>query len=255
MKHLLLSVFFLLALISCKKEEIDKKISNCLSEEKEDGLTGCIKENFGSLYDDYCEVIIVENVIRLSEGAKMWLPFYCYEVGEKIYYSNEQGNETFLSVKRKSYGRISTGHEEVGTCRDSTDRNKIYCVDGEYANITLSSDLLGLEPIISIKGEIKQPFSIDSIKTGTSLEIYTIRRTDSSAIITPHFNLTIENEDLMIESNIKYYPEIEILGKYFFYVYSQKFDFFSVRIKIYYNKEFGLVSFVDKTGVQWRLDE
>lgn len=252
MKHLLLSILFLLVLVSCKKEEIDEKISNCLLEEKEDGVTGCIKENFGSLYDDYCEVIIVEDVIRLSEDSKMWLPFYCYEVGEKIYYSDEQSNETFFSIERKNYSRLSAGYHNFETCLDSTNRKKLYCIDNEYASVTISSELLELEPTISVKSEIKLPFSIDSIKTGTSLEIRTL---DSSGTITPHFNLTIEKEESMINSNIKYYSEIEILGKHFFEVYSQKFDFFGGRIKIYYNKEYGIVSFVDETGVQWRLDQ
>ncbi|MEZ4888767.1 MAG: hypothetical protein R3E32_28835 [Chitinophagales bacterium] len=54
--------------------------------------------------------------------------------------------------------------------------------------------------------------------------------------------------------DFQYLPEIEILGKTFFEVYTHEEDLKGFYTKIYYNKEFGIVSFVDETGMQWRVD-
>ncbi|MGB0930437.1 MAG: hypothetical protein ACPGVB_06665 [Chitinophagales bacterium] len=67
------------------------------------------------------------------------------------------------------------------------------------------------------------------------------------------FNWENHNQSLPYY-DFQYLPKIEILGKTFFEVYTHEEDLNGFYTKIYYNKEYGIVSFVDEMGVQWRVD-
>jgi len=252
MKYLLLSAFFLLALVSCQKEESppirNHEFGNCLKDEEPLFPEGC--NVFDSQTSQFCEVVHSPYIFSLSETAGDWLPYYCCEKGDTIPYLNQQGKKVHLSILGKS--RSKTGIQVIGTCESDSSKNKIRCRNFEKAIIYIESALSEQVLVLHLWPDFETD-SLESLKLGAHLNIYNdTRRTNNNVFSFPvdWINLTKP-----FPHNFEYLPEIKILGKTFFEVYTHEEGLNGFYTKIYYNKEFGMVSFVDETGVQWRLDK
>ena len=57
------------------------------------------------------------------------------------------------------------------------------------------------------------------------------------------------------EDNFMFFEELEILGKKFENVYTYENVFDPDAVKMFYNQKYGIVSFIDKTGKQWVIND
>ena len=240
-----------LCIVSCKKEDNapirNHEFGNCLKDEEPLSSEGC--NVFELQTSQYCEVIHSPHIFSLSETAGDWLPYYCCEKGDTIPYLNQQGKKINLSILGKS--RSKTGIQVIGKCESDSSKNIIRCSNFEkaiiYIESALSEQVLNLHLWPDFEAD-----SLESLKLGAHLNIYNDAGRTNNHIFS--FPVDWTNLTKPIPYDYQYIPEIEILGKTFFEVYTHEEELKGFYTKIYYNKEFGIVSFVDETGVQWRVD-
>ncbi len=266
MKYLLLSTLFLLVLVSCKKEEENPQrvvfeLGKCFN--------GTVPGNFTMEHDDsnfdtnlYCGKIFAETHFPLSDKACEWISNYCCEENKEFPYVNELGERIFLSIENRS--PVLMKAPTSIPCENQPDKKTTYYHYFEMARVYLKSSLSEQSIVLNIWPSFEDILS-DTPKLGSRMDIYNyLERTEiSSPLDIPHNN--IENRSYRFPADwinltkpfpyeYQYLPEIEILDKTFFEVYTHEEDLKGFYTKIYYNKEYGIVSFVDATGMQWRVD-
>lgn len=256
MKQLLFFAVFLLVLVSCKKEgetpSHDLVFGNCLQYEEPVTLSDCDRLRIDN-NPDYCKEIHQGVIFPLSETAGDWLPYFCLEKEDSISFVNSDNEFVHISIVDKIRKRVFIDYTSE-ICENDSSRTRFYCSVREAIYIRIQSPLseqrlmLNFTPYMEINGT-----SIQELPE--SLRIYNLLPASVTGVrrsLSIPFNW--ENNSQPLPYDYQYLPEIEILGKTFFEVYTHKEDLNGFYTKIYYNKEFGIVSFVDETGVQWRVD-
>ncbi|MEZ4888765.1 MAG: hypothetical protein R3E32_28825 [Chitinophagales bacterium] len=252
MKYLLLFAVFLLVLVSCKKEENapirNHEFGNCLKDEEPLYFEECILPESDSI--EYCEIIYPNAILPLSNVASDLLPYYCCEIGDKIPFINQMNESVDFSISAKLRRPLSVNQLE--DCELDPTLKKINCVNYESVWFQIDSDLTDSGIVLYLLPTYVNEF-LKFQELGEHLIIFNrfVRGIQRDLFIIP---ADLNNLNSSLSYNFQYLPEIEILGKTYFEVYTHEEDLKGFYTKIYYNKEFGIVSFVDETGVQWRLD-
>ncbi len=253
MKHFLFTSLFLLVLVSCQKEEENTPIrnhefGNCLKDEEPLNFEECVIYESDSV--EYCEIAYPNAVLPLSEVAGDLLPYYCCEIGDKIPFINQMSESIDFRITAKWRRPTSINHLE--DCELGSNLKKINCVSYESVWFEIGSDLTNSGIVLNLL-PVYVDESLEFKELGEHLVIFNrfIRGLERNPFIIP---ADLNNLNSSLPYDFQYLPEIEILNKTFFEVYTHEGDLKGFYSKIYYNKEFGIVSFVDETGVQWRLD-
>lgn len=267
MKYFLVSLIFLLVLVSCEKEEespirVVFELGKCFN--------GTVSGNFtveqdASNFDENlsCGQVFSDTHFPLSEEACSWLLNYCCEEDKEVQFINSDGDNSFLFIDERKPVLMNAPIEVP--CENQSDKKLTYYHYFEIATVrlgtSLSDEMLSLEVWPD-----RENILSDAPKLGAYMDINIYEssflghnntdRSNSNEIYYPRFTIPIDRANLSLpfRYDFQYLPEIEILGKTFYKVYTHEEELEGFYTKIYYNKEFGIVSFVDETGEQWRLD-
>lgn len=195
---------------------------------------------------EFCEIIVVNEHYLLPMNHREWMPYYCLNVGDAIPYINSVNEETYLVVENLDRGLYSGGFNGFDDCGLNDGRHRIYCVNWEIMSTQLSSELLGHDFQIKLEVEFNRPFEIP-LRTGAILNI---RGNNIS-----HFTAFVEPGDLenIQAENFIFDEEIELLGEVFLDVHTFKNVVQDSFVQFYYNKEFGVIGFVDYNNELWKL--
>ena len=241
---------------ACKKEG-DKQLSKnqslsaeCFKEmEPTDFEQSCY---FDSTY--HCEQIVSQDFIPISDDDREWLKLFCLDNFDRIYFHDENDNETYLEISNKRF-LTTFNNVGMGSCNDG--RLKVTCVETEFANVEIRVPAASM----TINVGIRNNFDVlpnGKIESFVAVEAYTFNSTaQQSNQFIYHLNAIPEFGAGLAQ---EFFPEIEILGKTFEEVYtSDDSNPIITRnpdaLKIFYNKEFGIVSFVDNNATQWVLND
>lgn len=252
-RYLLLLVS--LILFSCSKDEDSTLSKNqvlsaeCFKDIVPTGFSqGCSSD---SIY--HCEVTEYQDEIPISNEDREWLKIFCLNDFDKIYFHDEEGNETFLEIAEK---RFLTMYRTVGidTCADG--RFRAFCVKTEQAQVEIRVPIASTTFNLGIRNNLNVQENGD-IVSNVMIEAYTINSFLQSTLFINHLNVIPEAE---FSFGQEFFSEIEILDKTFNNVYTSNDSNLLISrhpdaIKIFYNKEFGIVSFIDNNGTQWVLND
>ncbi len=234
------------------------EFSNCLADEPLPEFTDSWCNDLSLDSTLYCEMISIDTPFRLNTESKGWLPFFCCEIGESIYYSNEKGDQTSLVVSEKGYYIQSTRRNIANHCEFDKEKKVIFCSKKELGFVKVVSDLFGLELEIKLSPYLNTS-NLNAITTGTN--VYILSKRDSNihngSFIDTHFNRIVESGNLPETfSSSEFYDEITILNRTFQDVYADSStNSFSSSIPMLYNQEYGIISFIDKSGERWVINK
>ena len=257
MNRYLLLLIAIFLLFSCSKDtSVNRPLtanqmfsSDCFEEAEPTSIASqCIVDT-----TTYCQIVEIQESFPFSDDEKEWLKSFCLNTFDKIFFHNENGEEIFMEIDSKGYF-TNTSLRAFENCSD--DRLRAYCVQIEQANVgfwipdlTTTFDL-NLTKIF--EGEYP-----DDLRSSLALWAFTISEPN---VINNQFSLTTHlNIDVSLESNIsqEFFDEITILDRTFQNVFTSK-DVILISpntLKFFYNKEFGIVSFIDNNGTQWVLND
>ncbi len=254
MKNSIILFLCILLHFSCSKEEEPiKETLACIGSVQTNNILprpGC--EDFTFSDSIICDVINV-GTFTLEASSKMFMPQYCQNIGDQITFINESGGEINFEIKSKSYNRTAATYSTSFGCEDdSIGIGSIgLCVDSESISIQLDAIEKNLDFTISISTipDITVP---EVGKVGDQL---LISRSDESGF-TFDFRAIINQRTLAYDrtSNQEFDQTLEVNGQTFSDVISKDISsFITPTFKYFYNAEIGLLGFVDKEGVSWRI--
>lgn len=204
-----------------------------------------------------CEVIEIQEFFPLENDEKEWLKTFCLDDFSKIFFHDSLGNETFIEITENSFNSVNA-NALFGECDNQPRRSKSYCFKAEVAYsqiripIASMSFRLGISNFFSVnqEGEITSKLIIDAYTFENSFDIIG-EKNFSHLVFAPEDRIALGHE---------IFPELTIIDKTFENVHSSN-DNNQLNprnpnaLKIFYNKEFGIVSFIDKDGIQWVLND
>ncbi len=255
-------ILSLIATTSCKQKELptpDKhEFGDCLLLDVPGNPPpmGCVEDNERDSL--YCSKTVIEEVFKLSAEDKRWLPYYCCEILDQITYVSASGNQTMLQVLDKNYGIVGHGKSIQKNCSEEPEKKHLYCLFSESAGVRLEFPLI--EKTISVNLNIDFLYNpeTDELQSGTIIKINSIQflNPDITSFNNTTYLRTTINQGTLPErnySNIEFYEEIELANKTFQDVHSYTNFNDSTAIKMYYNRDLGIVGFEETSGKQWRL--
>ncbi len=190
----------------------------------------------------YCENIIIESPYRFTENERGWLPNYCGGINQRLYFENDDGQETYFTIVDHEH-KISTLHRQgVVPCENDSNKVKTYCYYQERAQVKFHSELINEEFSFSLRihftelddgFESKTYVGIDLAQSGTHYDI-------------------IEKESPPESENIQYFDELYLINEEFSKVYMLKKSIYGKQVDFYYNKEYGIVGF-EYENIEWKI--
>lgn len=249
--HLQLTIMLTFALmftISCADDEVShtKNIfPDCVIEGMTvDATQDCSIATLDSTI--FCELVSVVGMFELSVEERKWMPYYCLDINDKIYFVDSLGNETYFVLRNKNRNLAIGFPNGFDKCNESESQTRLYCVNYESIWTRVYSELLDQELSLKLSVEFDRPFKLP-LETGVILEI----RTGN----TNHLTAFVEVGDLnnVEASNLIFYDELELLGEKFYDVHFRFNPWQSSSIPMYYNKEYGIVGFRDRTNKLWKV--
>ena len=250
-----LLLFISLTLFSCSKNEETPLTKN------QELLAECFKDmvpisfiqgcNFDSTF--HCELTEYQDEIPISDEDREWLKTFCLNDFDKIFFHDEDGNETYLEIAEK---RFLTTYRTVGidTCADG--RFNAFCVKTEQANVEIRVPVASMTFNLVIRNNLNVEEN-EKIVSNVMIEAYSIVSSIQSTKFINHLNIIPDFDNSFLQ---EFFPEIDILDKTFEEVYTSSDTNIIIpsnpdALKIFYNKEFGIVSFIDNNGTQWVLND
>ncbi len=204
-----------------------------------------------------CELVDVQEFFPFSDDNKEWLKTFCLNDFDRIFFHDEDGNETFLEISRNDYSTTRTTIQS-GACQTNPDQLKTYCIRTERASVEIRVPIASL----SFNLSIRNIFDVDEfgkIEPSIVLEAITFEFSNvpGESKFINHLGILTDSESQFAQ---EFFPKIDILGKTFTNVYSSENGNIFVpsdpdALKIFYNKEFGIVSFIDNNATQWVLND
>jgi hypothetical protein len=246
-----LSIMVLIAMmftISCADNDVEQtknKFVNCVVEGMAvDATQDCSIATLDTSI--FCEIVSVDSIFELTVEERKWMPYYCLDINDKIYFVDSLGNETYFLLRNKNRNLATGFPNGFDKCTESESKTRLYCVNYENIFSRVYSELLDQELFLKLSVEFDRPFKLP-LETGAILEI----RTGN----TNHLTAFVDPGDLnnVHASNLIFYDEIELLGEKFYNVHTSINSWQSSSIPMYYNKEFGIVGFRDQTKKLWKV--
>ncbi len=243
-------------LFSCGENDKTKnrEFENCLKDEivKDNGIKNC--DLFPLDSSKFCDIVHPDTILRLTEYQKGWLPYFCCNLGEEIYYVDKDENETSFVILNKEFFINKVLKSSQDTCPDNNLRKIYYCFDFEDASVNVYSDLLNIEFHIVLEPDFSS-ITAKINKSWAVLNINSYVKIDSNYKIKTHLFTLLGNDynDKPYIGFSKHFDEINILGRTFYDVYNYENPRDEDYREIYYNSDYGIVSFIDKSGKQWRI--
>ena len=187
-----------------------------------------------------CVPTEVSGEFYLIERARKFLPQSCLATGDKIYYENSSGDILGFTIASKVHDLVRSSYLSTPPCINMPD----YCFKSEKYTLVMNSD-------------------DDQYRLSITLEVY-VRGAPTNWIQRdgmyikdlnlPGGNIFFLSLYQELPASNEHYPSYEVLGKTFTNVYSiEPPNPHEDAIKIFYNSEYGMVSFIDGKGIEWSI--
>ena len=231
---LISSLFFL----SCNTEEIIPFTpSGCIIDYELEDRT----DQPCTIHSQNCVPTEVPGNFYLIERARKFLPQSCLEIGDKVFYENAAGDHVGFVITSKDHALIRSSYLSTPPCVDMPD----YCFRSEIYTLGMKSDdglyHLSITLQVFVRGNETNWIQRDG------MNIQDLNLPGSANI----FFLSLY---IAMPSSNEYYQDYEVLGRTFKDVYSVEPSNTNDRaIKVFYNSDYGMVSFIDGDNVEWRI--
>lgn len=195
-----------------------------------------------------CEWITLNDTLKLNDDWAAWLPSYCNSIGDSLTFINSQGDETFFTLESKSNSYYNAPYFDLqhDFCPDGN--WIVYCRTVEDASITLKAEILDIDlsvriqPNFSYLNEIDDPRLVLTIRHDIPFDFVS----HLIANVVPSVNSSGPPSHTFIE-------EKDFGDSAFYNLHTYQNPITDLAVKMYYNKEFGIVAFEDYDGIEWRL--
>lgn len=254
MKKLILFALISALIFSCRSEDFVPETNpqfnfECLlSAEVEDISQLCDSTDYDTAF--VCEKICYEETLYLDIKEKEWLPYFCLEIGQRIFFNDGEGNQTFFEITGKEYKLKTINYIASDTCMNGLQRAFFY--NTEEVLVSFSSDLLRKDFNLTLS-YLNSFYSLTGFERVPSVQISSRNRlvslfpnvTDFYAQLKPDGTA----DDFVV--SLDFLPELKVYEKSFSDVVTYNAFLGNDHTEIFYNQEFGIVSFIDQSGKQW----
>jgi len=241
----IISLYFL----SCEKEpEVPLSPYNCsLALINPTFLSSCQTASpFIFMY--YCQLTHIGDY-NFTDSTKLFIPQYCEDINKIFTFEDGSGAKINLEIVSKSYIR-TYATQALDHCINDTTKWVGYCINTEYANIMLKSINSDRNFNIELHTRLAKNRPVPSeiadlldISRMTGLNNYTV---EFSSIISQR-TYSISKLDRQ-----EFYSSIILHGRKYLNVMSNDISNWPYpSFKYYYNKEFGLLAFIDLNKILW----
>lgn len=251
MNKIFIFCLFAALFFSCKKKDDPEPGNPCAGfVETPVFMTSC--DNFPDT-KYFCSIEFVGN-FQLEESSKAYQPQYCEPVGKSIRYRNEKGEAIELKIDDKAYQKSNVVYSTVSTCPGDSTKTVGYCIDFEQLQVGLRepTDKLDLTISILTKPDLRNP------GPGNAGDFLVITRQKNNNLFS-EASFVLNKRTLSYEEdfNQAHLDQIELLGKTYTDVLTNDITLFAnpKPYKYYFNKETGLIGFVNSDGVLWVIEE
>lgn len=246
-------ITFLLLLVfasSCKKEDenpINAALECLGSAEIPFALSTCedvLTNEF------FCDITALGEFV-LDDISKEYMTYACDDIGDKITYVNEDGDELDLEIIDQRYQETTATYNSGNVCQSDSSLYDGICLGSEVIRLILQSATLELELMVEIK-TIPETFSVISGGVGDILQI---SRKTGVNLLTIDFKAVLSQRTLSYDKTFsqEVFESIDILGEEFRDVISNDVSMIlSPTYKYYYSKTEGLIAFQDDAGMLWK---
>lgn len=192
----------------------------------------------------------VERLYTFNDSSRIYLPWSCLEIGERIFYENEIGDITYFSIISKEH-ILTKNWFFWETCATLPN----YCFNIEDYSIKLVSEDRKYELSLSLSMWVRGRDGDFRKSDRLNVTEYDLENSNSTSI----FLLGLEG-NFIAPSSIEQFDESTIVfGDIFENIHymSDTWNANKVDEKFYnnilYNKRYGIVSFTDKNGDKWKI--
>ena len=191
----------------------------------------------------FCEVVQLEELYRLEEDSKYWIPQLCETYGSFIRYRDSKGVNVKMhrDASHKFKYDMFNGYDN---CGDSNSQSRWYCNYAESAMVGLENDELGVRFRIELSTHFQRPVDL-SPRTGDRVSIW--MAIPGVNVWLTQFRLIVDDGNLTEDNNdgMEFYESFVINGQTFSDVYTTQESLYDAQV--YYSRERGLVG--------WRIGE
>jgi len=197
----------------------------------------------------YCDIIKLPQNLKFSEEELNWMPSFCCIPGQKIFYENSDGERVTMTLISKTFVSTRTLATETAACSDP-DKDLVYCVDSQRVNVQFSIPYL--ETDLSLSLSRKMQVIDGNILWGAQLSVTSQDQLGSLINFETLLNAYVNPRDLEVDTFYDFQEQLDLFGTEFKNVYSSSV-IQQGTVKIYYNEFKGLIGFVDKQGITWKI--
>lgn len=236
MKSIIAILFTISLLTSCKKETIEPPIGSNFE---------CIDKELEIIPDDdccdvpshplICDVLVVEDVLKIDEENLTWLPNNCSELEREMVFTSSKGVTTFSLIDREHYIRHETVNVRCSLSHEhgSIIEQKYESIQHGYHNGLLSQDTIYLGLYTRILGyenqtlwpkkdyyRIYDGYASFVCSIGSTLDTSSPAFHESIQLNQKEYNSVIE---FQVKENVNALPHIR-------YYANKEFGFFGIEI-------------------------
>lgn len=262
MKNLIIVVLLFMTFFSCSKnvgEEINSTLvfGNCLKDETaiDDYSIDCPIRELDTM--SMCDQIIITKKLKMTPEQMEWFPYYCLDIGDRIYFKNKRGAESWLMVSSKQF--VNRNLDKNLLCPDTTsDGGRSFglniCYPGQLAKVSFTSSTIDFPVHMELTsyGGFEEDHTMKDL---ANLDIYD----ESGYRFNEGYGIVLDTMGNIFFDNNQIHSQIEIAGKSFenVYVLNAIFSFGSqsyVTNRYFYTRDQGIVGFIDrKNKEEWHL--
>jgi hypothetical protein len=210
---------------------------------------GCLIDfNYSDRTDEPCKILTqnctpieVEGEFFFVENARKYLPQSCLEIGDKLFFENEEGAYLPFVITSKDHAMVRSTYASIPPCGSMPQ----YCFRSEYYSLEMKSDdskyHLEITLEVYVRGSPLQWIQRDGMYI----------RDHKLSSLASIFYLSLYGQ---VSSANEFYPTYQHGGRVFYDVYSvEPPNNDDNAIKIFYNSDYGMVAFIDGENMHWTL--
>lgn len=206
----------------------------------------------------WCERIPSDSIYELSETSLSEIPYLCEPILSRIRYTNEDGRQAEFELRSISTNVFTNWMDSGVRCDTIKPSTRQFCVHSEHIYLIIESEDL------DIRFNIRLYHSTQGLAKGSPLNIgeqlfinFHDPSGPSSWSVRSQLVHTINAEKMdsadIIDANIGS-KEIGIRVYDDVYYNNDTSTINGHNFHIYYNRNWGIISFVDEAGKQWNID-
>lgn len=219
--------------------------------ESPDWLITCYTDR--GIEPHYCSIVFVGD-FELEEISKAYQPQYCEPSGKTVRYKNVSGGIIDFKIMGKAYQKANAIYSGAPGCKGDSSKFVGYCIDYERLDLRMKSDSPDLDLSLSIQTQpdLRNP---GPGRVGDFLVI--TRKLSAGAFAPTSFVINKRTLSYEEEMNQVFLKKVELSGNTYLEVLTNDITFSAdpKPYKYYFNRDVGLIGFVDPSGTLWIIEE